>query len=224
MRTPLLKRVSCIAALLLAGALVGCDELPTAPPPAPEKPATPQPAERGARPSTQSVVDGQWTTVPISALPMRITVPESWTAQSVGGQRLFFMEGWTPHGHVGITLASRQQLSPDKVADFIATAKKRLDEKADKQLRFATRDFPDFTVLERIWFDERQPMLLRDDSGQLHETEGQPLNWSYLIFMKKVDVVDVYELEFSDLTLELYEKDREFLEKIIRSLVNEQTS
>jgi hypothetical protein len=204
---------------ILIGA--GCDDAPTAPPPAP--PPAPKEEPRAARPTTQALVSGATKTVPISALPMKITVPGSWEPQDIGGQRLFLMEGYTPSGHVGLSLSTRQQLSPNAVNDFIAAAKKRIDEKGAKKLRFETREFPDFTVLERLWYEDRQELLLRDYSGELRETEAQPAHWSYLIFMKKVDAVDVYELEFTDLTLELFEKDREFLEKVLRSLVNEKT-
>jgi|GEM_PF-3546560 len=199
--------------------IVGCDE-PASPPPPATAPALPAPTPH-ARPTTQALVEGKWKTVPISALPLTISVPDSWEAQPVSGSRLFLMEGFTPNGYVSLSLASRPQLAKDKVADFIAAAKKRLDEKGPKKLRFDSKEYPDFTALERLYFEDREAMLLRNDRGELIEREAQPMKWSYLIFLKNETMVDLYELEFNDLSLDHYEKDREFLQRILGTLTND---
>lgn len=214
--------IRSIAAWAVAAAVLGavsCDA-PAPPPPPPVAPASQPAAVTHARPTTQSLVEGKWKTVPISALPLTISVPESWEALPVAGSRLFLMEGFTPNGFVSLSLASRPQLAADKVADFISAARKRLDEKGGKKLRFESKEYPDFTALERLYFEDRQVMLLRNNAGELTEREAQPMKWSYLIFLKNEAMVDLYELEFNDLTLDHYEKDREFLQKILSTLTN----
>ena len=47
------------------------------------------------------------------------------------------------------------------------------------------------------------------------------MKWSYLIFLKKDLNYECFELEFRDLSLAHYEKDREFLQKILSSLTND---
>ena len=219
-RNSTLIRSTAFSALSAAVLFIaGCDE-PASPPPPATAPALLAPTPH-ARPTTQALVEGKWKTVPISALPLTISVPESWEAQPVSGSRLFNMEGFTPNGFVSLSLASRPQLAHDKLADFIAAAKKRLDEKGAKKLRFESKEYPDFTALERLYFEERQTMLLRNDAGELAEREAQPMKWSYLIFLKKEATIDLYELEFNDLSLDHYEKDREFLQRILSTLTND---
>src|SRR5688572_25723943 len=64
-------------------------------------------------PTTQDLVNGPRTVMPLGPLPMTMRVPASWRVEVAGGASL--LRGFTPNGEVAIQLTSRPSL---KKANF----------------------------------------------------------------------------------------------------------
>ncbi|MDW8261570.1 MAG: hypothetical protein RMJ35_03515 [Phycisphaerales bacterium] len=195
----------------------GCEE-PTelpAPATAPAEPAD-EPAIR--RPTTQQLVEGRWKTVTLSVLPITLEVPESWQQSAFSESGLLTLEGWTPSGEVQLRFSARPPLTADKFEGFVNGARKAMEARGDRKLRFELHEKPGFKVLEQQFSEERRAMLATDAAGNLVEMEGTPLKWSFLIFLPDAEGYKSYELGFVELSLEHYERDKEFFQRVMSSL------
>jgi hypothetical protein len=201
------------------------DAAPATRPGADQNPADPAAPGAGAaasasrRPTTQQLVDGRTKTVPVSLVPLNIQVPESWelvTIGDIGG--LVTLEGWAPHGFVQLRLAARQNVSADTFDGFVKSAENNAKAQGEKLKKFEVRRGDPLTIVERQILGDRQLMPATDDQGNLVDREGTPLRWSYLVFLKNQDKYEGYELWFDALSLEQYEQDAAFLQKIMDSL------
>jgi hypothetical protein len=76
-------------------------------------------------------------------------------------------------------------------------------------------------VLETQYTEEKRAMLTTDERGNWIETEGTPLKWSYLIFLPEAEGYKAYELNFVELSLEQFQKDGEFLQRVMSSLAHD---
>jgi hypothetical protein len=227
--------VSSIDATLIA-AIVGCDRdagspaaaTPSAGDPSAERqPATTNPMEAAnreptalsRRPTTQQLAEGATKVVPVSVVPLNVRVPESWelvTVGDIGG--LLTLEGWAPNGYVQLRMAARQSIPVDTFDGFVKSAEADAKSKGDKLKKFQVRPGDPMTIIERQIAGDRGPMPHTDEHGNMVDREATPLRWSYLVFLKKENKYDGYELWFDALSLEQYEQDREFLQKIMDSL------
>lgn len=208
-----------VMGMLLILPLVGCEREPPAPPPAPPVQADPAPVARAAIPTTQQVLDAPWKTVPVSLLPLTISVPEAWDVEPTHDASLLAVEGRSPGGFVQMRVSKpRTMIAEASFDSFITAARRSAEESGDRLKKLEFKPGDPLSTLERQIAGERELMPLMDEQGNLIEKEATPLRWSVLIFLKSGDKYESYELQFDALSLEHYEQDQAILRRVVESL------
>jgi len=190
---------------LVTAWMVGCDDKPQVPAdlalPARK---TPEMSEEKPRPTTQELTVTKDER--LSILPLTVTVPESWVVTTDLGQTV--LKGFTPSGEVKIHLATRPPLTEDALNRLLDGAKRQAG-KPEEQARYKLLDIREQNGLR---------VLEQQTVGRGDPAVGTPLMWSAWFYQKKGDSYEVYELSPNDLTWEDYQKDQDFLRKIILSV------
>lgn len=216
---------SAAVAAALAAALVGCDrgndEAATPPPAAqatqPADAKAPEPA--GRRPTTQQLTEGAWKTVPVSLLPLTMSIPESWEIVPATNGGLLAVEGYSPSGFVQVRMSSRNTIPADTFDGFVKSARASAEQNGPRLKKFEVKTGDPVSLIERqIAGEQRELMPAADDQGNLVEREATPLRWSVLVFLKNGDKLEAYEMQFDAMSLEHYQQDEAFLRRIVDSL------
>lgn len=205
---------------------VGCDEPPV--PPELQEPTTPAEttdAKEPPRPTTQELVSGPYTRIRLDTLPLTLSVPIGWKIEPLSN--LVLLEGFTPAGQVRIQLSTRDHVQ-QSVVDALYSGARREADSADKasQASVDMREHKGMTMIERrsigrpinIPVTDHQGIPKLDDRGQPIALSTTPMRWRINLFAPSIDGFDQYELNFIDLSVDQYNADREFLEKIIYSV------
>lgn len=218
-----LRAATVAAALAIGGA--ACDQPAPPPPPADAAPPGPPPAatppaDAPRRPTTQQLTEGEWKTVPISVLPLSVSVPASWESVDATDAGLMTIEGWTPSGFAQLRAAARPGLTQETFDAFVRSARADAESRGPNLKKFDLRPGDPVTLLERqIASAEMQDMPTMDDRGNLVDRRATPLRWSVLVFMKRDSGrIDCYELWFDALSVEHYQQDEAFFRRLIDSL------
>jgi hypothetical protein len=201
--------------------LVGCDDkrssVPTIAPPAP---ATLPSAAAVTRPTTQELLNGTRKPLVLGTFKLTIEVPPSWKLETVGSAT--WLAGDTPNGE------ARMQLAVQGAAlksGAIAAMEKRAREEAAQH-----PDTLEVIPLHNIGGTARKMErreVLHNLELRVPKADGKTLDhlehvdrmdWSILVFVPDGDQFILEVINFSGLSLQQYEKDRTFLEGIIRSL------
>jgi hypothetical protein len=164
-------------------------------------------------------MEAPWKTVPVSVLPLTMRVPQSWESVTATDTGLMTFEGWTPSGFAQIRAAARPGLAGDAFDSFIKAARADAETKGAKLRKFEIRAGDPMSILERQITGDLQTMPTMDDQGNLIDHEATPLRWTLLLFFKRESGrFDCYEMWFDALSVEQFEKDQEFLRKVVDSL------
>ncbi len=207
-----ISRAAIAAAIV--GLSIGCDDkrdpvlsglLP---------PATPATAPVVLRPTTQQLLELKRREIMLGSFPLTLEVPPSWKISSEGSGT--WLEGETPHGDVRIQLFA--QGAPMKVTALLAMEKRAREQAATQPENLEVLPLKPIGGPAKKM--ERREILrhlaIVRDSGAVEHVDR--VDWSVMVFVPKDDKFDVDELNFSGLSLEVYQQDREFIEHIIRSL------
>jgi hypothetical protein len=195
------------------GCLAGgaCDDAPAPPPPtrsaAPDEAADPATTEP-ARPTTQQLLSGPRTRVPLATLPLTAAVPEGWEIATAGP--LVLLKGPTPAGSAEVQLAHRPPLKRDQIDALIDVAREEHAGRPGAR-RLDVRPLGAATVLERQRVGAAIPDPVTGEADPIYE-------WTLTIFVPQDDALDVHELNFVGLTLRQYETDEPLLRSIVESL------
>lgn len=202
------------AAILLAA---GCEERPEVPPELLNKPAEPR-AGGVPRPTTQELVGGPRSRTVLSPLPLTMDLPPSWGRESLNDipTPANLLQGYTPNGEVQIQLGTRPMMTQAKLDALLVGAKKEME--TDPQLKVELRTLGNMKILERQSVGKPRPLTVYDSNMQPHTSTESIFNWSILALLPREEGYQAYELIFIGLTKSQYDKDREFLEGILRTL------
>jgi hypothetical protein len=213
--------------VVLALALVlGCDDkrdtrAANSAPQTPQQESTkPAAATAPIRPTTQELLEAPRKPLTLGALKLTLDVPPGWKITTLGTGS--WLEGPTPGGEVRIQLAS--QGAPLKV-DSIYAMEKRAREDAAKHADvlevIPLRDIGGLAKkMERREIqrnlvinipDDRDPKITRPE-------KVDRVDWTVLAFLPDADQFNINVLSFSGLSLQQYQKDREFLEHVLNTL------
>jgi hypothetical protein len=206
--------------MMAAIGLAGCDNTPPTPknlPATDDRPAT-APA---SRPTTQELLTGPTKKISLNVIPFSVTVPESWEVKNAG-EALTFLQGPTPAGEVQIQLAKRHnQLRSEEVDALLRAAKKDADAHPEAHRTATLRTQHSFRILDRQSVGTPISVPTTDPDGKPTVTQITPYQWTLLVLLPRGDNTEAYELNFYDLTLEQFTRDKEFLQKILDSLNDE---
>jgi hypothetical protein len=193
--------VRAAAAVLGVAALAGCDDRSTPlPDPAPQPTKPPGPS----RPTTQQLNDGPRQRVSLIPIPATIEVPASWKVETIGTGAV--LRGPTPSDEVAIRLSAAEQLKSDQIKILIDVLREAGEKDKANQIAFRVTDpAPNVKMVERIYRESLQglPELVR---------------WRVNLIAPSSLYYQRYELSFTSLSREVYEKDESFLRRIVDSL------
>ncbi len=202
------------AAAVLAGSLAaGCEEPPVAPPILTSEPSAPP------RPTTQELVQGPRTSIPLGSIPLTVRAPAGWAVKNMEGTSLTLLEGPTPAGEASIQFNDRPLTSAAKL-EILASGAKREMEQFPESIKMADlRTIAGGTkVLERQRVG-RMPAPSPDDEPGVKLSP--PFSWTVTVFVARggggADY-ETYELNFIGLTADQYEADKALLREIIDSV------
>jgi hypothetical protein len=213
--------LAALALVLLP--LIGCDDkrsssgVPPVPPPAP---ATQPAAPAVTRPTTQELLNGPRKPLVLGNFKLTMEVPPSWKLETVGSAT--WLAGETPNGEVRMQLAV--QGAALKSGAINAMEKRARDEAAKEPDKLEVIPLHNIGGTARKM--ERREVLhnleLRvpkaDGTTLDHVEHVDRMDWSILVFVPDGDQFTLEVINFSGLSIQQYEKDRTFLEGIIRSL------
>ena len=205
-----------LAALALAG-VSGCDDKRDAIPKIPPPPATTQAAPVASRPTTETLLYAPRKSLTLGGgrAPLLIDVPPSWSLTTVGTGTT--LDGETPNSEVHIQVL--MQPLPLK-ENAVQAMEKRVTATA------ATRpsEYEKIVPLRKIGGSARMMetrQILRNiaiprGAGVIEHADR--VEWTVNAYVPAGEDFNVITLDFIGLPLDLYNKDREFLERIISSL------
>jgi len=198
----------------LAGLCIGCDDKRDPVLSGLIPPTVPATAPVVLRPSTQQLLESKRKEIMLGAFPLTLEVPPSWKLSSEGSGT--WLEGETPHGDIRIQLFA--QGAPMKVTALLAMEKRAREQAATQPENLEIVPLKPIGGPARKM--ERREILrhlaIVRDGGVVEHVDR--VDWSVMVFVPKEDKLDVDELNFSGLSLDVYQQDREFIEHILRSL------
>ncbi|MEA2707926.1 MAG: hypothetical protein QOF78_527 [Phycisphaerales bacterium] len=214
---PLYLVVLCFAAALWLG--IGCDDQSNDIP----QSVLDQQARQAAIektlpkiPTTQELVTGPRTVMPLGPLPMTMRVPTSWKVEVTSGASL--LRGHTPSGEITIQLTSRPSLKKPEFDALIKAAKKEQAEKPQSILKADVRPLGNVQVYERQAVGDPAPYTVYDSNLKEHTTTEQLFKWTISVLAPHGEGLQRYELNFVGLTKSQYDQDKEFLQGMLDTL------
>jgi hypothetical protein len=225
------------AALLMLGALCGCDDRSSdvPPPPPPNKPLTPE----VIRPTTQQILSAPRKPIQLLTFPLTMDVPDVPKADShspewrippaiaTDGSTLS-IEGPSPAGDVVIQLVPLPGEHPNAAMDAAErAARKELAANPTTVLMVDVRNLGPVHLIERRAVQHLPETVIEVDkpgslTGELEHRRVPAtdfMDWSLQVFYPiSKDKYGEGTLTFSGLTKDQYDKDKTFLEQLITSL------
>ena len=212
-RKTLLASASSLAMILAF--IGGCDDrpiIPTTPPP----PAATQETPAASRPTTQELQTAPRKRLTLASFPLTLEVPPGWKIESSGSG--VWLEGDAPHGDVRILLAPQGatlKLESMNAMDRDARSKAASQPATLEVIPLKAINPPgNVQKMEKREIIRHLPIMREDNKVEYVDR----VEWSVYVFVPQGNGFGVDVLNFSGLSLEQYQADREFLEHIIRSM------
>jgi hypothetical protein len=192
--------------------------LPRKQPEAPTKEVT----AKLKRPSTQELLTGKRSRTALMPLPLTMELPPGWGRLDESNELKLsaanVIRGITPNGEVQIGLASRRAMKQEEFDLMLKAGKKEMAEKPDEILKFEVRPLGSVQVLERQSIGKPAPLTTYDSNMVPHTTTESAFKWTVSVLVPNEGAIQVYELNFQDLTASQYEKNKDFLRGILDTL------
>ena len=218
-----------IAGLLVCIGAVACDdqsEVPADLIQQADAPSDPPPA--ATRPTTQELVEGSRVPMALDMLPLVMQVPPSWkiTRHSSPSGSIAWLEGPTPAGEARIHLKLQNAMTPRQWDQLVMGTQREIQRADDPNTKLETRKLGAADLIERRTVGtpisaplvDATGMPTLDAKGDVVMHTMTPMRWRVSIYLPREGQVEHYELNFIDLEKPQYEKDREFLEGILKTL------
>jgi hypothetical protein len=201
-------------------------------------------------PTTRQLLEGSKTKLRLGDMPLTLEVPGDWGLKSSGeGQFVTInLEGMASSGPVTIQLSARLNPSdspynPARINAILAETKKEADARPNPINRVELRDVGPLKVLEQRMISNKDYTGGKPPPDVWGEVEigEDPIShekkkvrtvinptlvrWNFTVFMPTAPGSDKYNarsLTFMQLKLSELEQDREFLERMMRSLKYEE--
>jgi hypothetical protein len=234
----------------ISGIGLACDDKPDIPPEAVEASRVqqnPLPASKPA-PTTQELLTGQKVKFRLADLPLTLDVPKDWGLKSEGeGAGITIrLEGPASSGTIAIQLSAQlnpsdQPITKARVEQIVAETKKETNAKPYPINRVELRDVGPLKVLEHRMISSKdfkggklppdvwgETMIKNEKTGEtkMVRTILNPVlvKWNFTVFVptSAADKYNARSLTFIGLGVSEFEKDKEFLERLMGSLKYEE--
>lgn len=223
----------CVRGWFVAAAMVAlaaCDEAPSVPSAvleqAKQAEAEQQNARKNKKPTTQQLVEGKRSRTALIPLPLTMELPAGWgkledvseAGLKVTSAGLSLLQGITPNGEVQIQLTNRPAIKQDELDRLMDAGKKEQAAKPQQIVKFELHPLGNVRVLERQSVGDPRPLTVFDQNNQPHTTTESIFNWTVTALVPVEGAFQRYELNFIGLTKSQYDKDKAFLEGILKTL------
>jgi len=228
---------------VIGGVIVGCDDKQDVPPAVLQAQQNPVPATR-PMPTTQELLTGVKKRLRLPEFPVSLDVPPSWGLQSLANGEIFTVNGQGSSGDFDIQLVQQSQLVPKTQPEtMLAAAKKELAAKPHPINRAELHELGPVKVVEvrsisNAFVNGKLPAEVEGDilvdpgnrnvaPGVQTTTRGivnpHMVKWTFTLFVPaREDKLSVRALTFMRLGLHDYEKDKDFLEQLMKSMKYEE--
>ena len=234
-----------VAGAVVAGALAGCDDKDDGI--SPEVLAAQEKAQRQLKelaktpplPTTQELLGGARKRIRLADYPLSLEVPQKWDLKSWGNGQIFLVGGPASSGDIDIQLTnplSNRPIDPVALDDAIKKAKQEADAKPHPYNKVELRELNDGAkVLEQrmistAFVNGKLPpeqigeTVIGDPSKGPAVTTRAVLNphmmkWIFTVYLPEPEnKYSTRVLNFSTLQMSEFQRDREFLEKMMGTL------
>jgi hypothetical protein len=217
-------RSKLIVGLAMAFSVLGCDKKKQ------EAEHVDVPASRPAvtrsaatRPSTQDLLNGPRKSLILGALPLRMSVPETW--KIVTADSASWLEGSTPHGFIRMQLSAVLQGAGSDVGNPVTFNSETLalhEKKAEKDAA-ASSGTIEVVPLHSLGVAAKVMERREVYQGSARGFDGEPqptkmMDWSIEVYVPQAMNYTLDLLHFMALTNDQYQQDKDFLEKILATL------
>jgi hypothetical protein len=236
-----MRRSVWAVAILLAAVGLGCDDKNDVPPEL--LTAQPAPATK-AGPTTQELLAAPRKTFKLGTFPLTLQVPENWNLHSLGNGEVITVGGPATSGDIDIQLVQQgETVNGSGPESALAAAKKEMAAKPHEINRAELRPLGPGKVLEvrmitnayvngklppEVWGDAELPDSPSAVPGAPKRVTRAILNphmvkWTFTVYLPAGEKkYSVRGLSFMGLGLREYERDKEFLEGMMKTLKYEE--
>jgi hypothetical protein len=236
-------------AAAISGAGLACDDKPDIPPEAVEAhraESNPLPASKPA-PTTQELLTGAKTKFRLGDIPLTLDVPKDWGLKSEGeGSAITIrLEGPATSGTIAIQLSAQlnpnnQPITNARIEQILAETKREANAKPHPINRVELRNVGPLKVLEHRMISSKdftggklppevwgETMIKNEKTGEtkMVRTVLNPVlvKWNFTVFVPGApEKYNARSLTFIGLGLSEFERDKEFLEQLMKSLKYEE--
>lgn len=184
-------------------------------------------------PTTQELLSGKKKTIVLAGFPLTLDVPQNWEMKSLGEGALITVDGPASSGEISIQLMQQGQMAGNGVVEkAFEAAKKEIAAKPYAFNRAELRKLGPSQILEErlisnAYVNGKPP---KEVEGEVEPdlTLGKPvkailnpllLRWTFTVFEPgEKGKYTVRVLTFLSLRVAEFEKDREFLEQMMKTL------
>lgn len=215
------------SAAVLGMSLIGCERAP-APPPTARAESAPTSMPDEARPTTQELLSGDLHKLVLPGIPLALQVPSGWKVGPTAETLL--LEGPTPADRGMVQVSSRDPIPADRV-DALIERMQRENDMSGPVSKAAVRVNGKLRVLDRL--STAKPLTTpkldfrgnpeMDASGNPVTITTTTVHWTSTVFVQEAQMCSRYELNVIDLTLEQFEQNRPFYERILGTISYEPT-
>ena len=197
-----------------AGLLIGCDDKPTLPPGYSEGSDNKPSAD--ARPTTQELLSGPFKRLSLAPLPLSANVPASWSVKMMT-DNLYFLQGPSPSAEVQVQIAERTSETAEKLDRMLRAAKRDADAHKDT-MRVEVRALGDMKVLDMQRDVTHAPPPGTPGATTAPTVPMKYVDWSVTYYVPRGSDYAAYELHFFNLSADVFNADRGFLQRILDSV------
>jgi hypothetical protein len=209
-----ISSVFLLSAILLAGC--GKDDENNVPPPATAPSSAILSDILRKRPTTDSLLNGPRTPLPIKFAPFTLMVPPGWQLKTNSNTDVVAatIEGFTPTDDAVISIPSIVVISAEQEKSLESHAQQDFKKYPDLLAKPGIREIAGGKVIER---------LIPDVQSATEPSATAPLQtmqWTFTVCIpsKSGKGFDAYELRFLGMTVKEYKADQAFLRAIVDSL------
>ena len=236
-----MRRSVWAMAVLLGAVGLGCDDKSDVPPEVLS--AQPAPTTKQG-PTTRELLDAPRKSFKLGSFPLTLQVPENWNLHSMGNGEVITVGGPATSGDIDIQLVQQgETVNANGPESALAAAKKEMADKPHEINRAEIRPLGPGKVLEvrmisnayvngqlppEVWGDAELPDSPSAVPGAPKRVTRAILNphmvkWTFTVYLPAGEKkYSVRSLSFMGLGLREYQRDKEFLEGMMKTLKYEE--
>jgi hypothetical protein len=185
--------------------------------------------ELAPRPTTQELLSGPFQKFVTPGIPVSIQAPKGWKISTTSG--LTMLEGPSPTQDMMIQLAARDAIRREDVDVFIQHMRREGERQPGDLKHMEIRNQGNAQIIDQLFQEpalssprtDSSGLAVVDAKGNVVMTSVTPVHWMVTILVPGPKAYDHYDIDCIGLTTEEYAADKELLEKIMGSIVYEES-